>query len=150
MPPAHFHHIQLNSTDPAAAINFYTAKFDCEKARFAGKTDAVWAQKSWLLFNKVGKPPQADVTITIVGMNGNMSFSPNPGTVPVGKTVAWTNATSSGYGGATHHITADNGSFSTGDIAPGSTSTPIKMSTAGSFAYHCTIHPTMVGSVTVQ
>src|SRR5260370_20396606 len=49
---AHFHHVQLNSTDPAAAIDFYTSKFDCEKARFAGKIDAVWAQKSWLFFNK--------------------------------------------------------------------------------------------------
>jgi hypothetical protein len=30
MPPAHFHHIHLNTTDPAAAIDFYTAKFNCE------------------------------------------------------------------------------------------------------------------------
>jgi catechol 2,3-dioxygenase-like lactoylglutathione lyase family enzyme len=64
-PLAHFHHVHLNATDPAAAIDFYTAKFDCEKSRFAGKTDAVWAQKSWLLFNKVGKPPQADITSAI-------------------------------------------------------------------------------------
>jgi catechol 2,3-dioxygenase-like lactoylglutathione lyase family enzyme len=56
-PVAHFHHLHLNSTDPAAAIEFYTSKFDCEKARFAGVGDAVWAQKSWLLFNKVASPP---------------------------------------------------------------------------------------------
>jgi catechol 2,3-dioxygenase-like lactoylglutathione lyase family enzyme len=64
-PLAHFHHVHLNATDPAAAIDFYAAKFDCEKSRFAGKMDAVWAQKSWLLFNKVGKPPQADITSAI-------------------------------------------------------------------------------------
>jgi len=64
-PLAHFHHVHLNATDPAAAIDFYTAKFDCEKSRFAGKTDAVWAQRSWLLFNKVGKAPQADITSAI-------------------------------------------------------------------------------------
>jgi len=64
-PLAHFHHVHLNATDPAAAIAFYTAKFDCEKSRFAGKTDAVWAQRSWLLFNKVGKAPQADITSAI-------------------------------------------------------------------------------------
>src|SRR5215470_15755749 len=64
-PLAHFHHVHLNATDPAAAIAFYTAKFDCEKAHFAGKSDAVWAQKSWLLFDKVGKPPQADITSAI-------------------------------------------------------------------------------------
>src|SRR5215472_12392748 len=64
-PLAHFHHVHLNATDPAAAIDFYTGKFDCEKSRFAGKMDAVWAQKSWLLFNKVGKPPQPDITSAI-------------------------------------------------------------------------------------
>jgi catechol 2,3-dioxygenase-like lactoylglutathione lyase family enzyme len=64
-PVAHFHHIHLNSTDPAAAIGFYTYKFDCEKARFARTLDAVWAQKSWLLFNKVAKSPDADLTSAI-------------------------------------------------------------------------------------
>src|SRR5258708_23862005 len=64
-PLAHFHHVHLNSTDPAAAINFYTSKFDCEKARFAGKSDAVWAQKSWLFFNKVKQPPKSEITSAI-------------------------------------------------------------------------------------
>ena len=62
---AHFHHLHLNATDPAAAINFYTSKFDCEKARFNGNTDAVWAQKSWMLFNKVAKPPKSEITSAI-------------------------------------------------------------------------------------
>ena len=57
IPEAHFHHLHLNTTDNRAAIDFYTSKFDCEKARFAGSIDAVWAQKSWLLFTKVSKPP---------------------------------------------------------------------------------------------
>lgn len=56
-PIAHFHHLHLNSLDPAAAIEFYTAKFNCEKAKFAGSVDAVWAQKSWLLFDKVDQAP---------------------------------------------------------------------------------------------
>ena len=62
---AHFHHVHLNVTDPAAAINFYTSTFDCEKAKFAGLSDAVWAQKSWLLFTKVNAPPKSEVTSTI-------------------------------------------------------------------------------------
>ncbi|HJZ68570.1 MAG TPA: VOC family protein [Blastocatellia bacterium] len=62
---AHFHHLHLNTTDPAAAINFYTSKFDCEKGRFAGVMDAVWAQKSWLLFNKVSSPPPWQLTSAI-------------------------------------------------------------------------------------
>ena len=62
---AHFHHVHLNAIDPAAAIDFYTSKFDAEKARFAGMQDAVWTQKSWLLFNKVAAPPKSEVTSTI-------------------------------------------------------------------------------------
>jgi plastocyanin len=86
----------------------------------------------------------ADVTITITGMNGSLSFSPNPGPVKVGQTVAWRNGDS-----VTHTATADGGSFDTGNIAPGATSSPIKVSAAGAFSYHCAIHPTMVGSLSV-
>jgi len=64
-PIANFHHLHLNVTDPAAAINFYTSKFDCEKGRFAGVMDAVWAQKSWLLFNKVSSAPPWELTSAV-------------------------------------------------------------------------------------
>ncbi len=84
----------------------------------------------------------ADVTITIIGMNGNQSFS--AGTVKAGQTVAWRNGDS-----VAHTATADGGAFDTGIIAPGATSSPITMSAAGSVAYHCAIHPSMVGSLTV-
>jgi catechol 2,3-dioxygenase-like lactoylglutathione lyase family enzyme len=62
---AHFHHLHLNTTDSQAAIDFYTGRFDCEKARFAGLTDAVWAQKSWLLFTRVSSPPPWELTSAI-------------------------------------------------------------------------------------
>lgn len=52
----HFHHAHLNSTDPAAAIEWYTTHLSGDKAAFDG-TPAVWTQKSWLLFNKVKQPP---------------------------------------------------------------------------------------------
>jgi catechol 2,3-dioxygenase-like lactoylglutathione lyase family enzyme len=64
-PPAHFHHLHLNTTDPPAAIEFYTSRFDCERARFDGRLDAVWAQKSWLLFNKVKSPPPWELTSAV-------------------------------------------------------------------------------------
>lgn len=86
----------------------------------------------------------ANVTVTILGMNGSQSFSPNPVTVGVGQTVAWRNADV-----ITHTATADGGQFDTGGIAPGSTSNPIAMTAAGTFGYHCSIHPTMVGTITV-
>ncbi len=65
VPDAHFHHLHLNATDPKAAIEFYTTKFDAEKARFAGLIDAVWAQKSWILFAKAAAAPPSDVVSTI-------------------------------------------------------------------------------------
>lgn len=65
MPEARFHHLHLNTLDPKAAIDFYTSKFDCEKAKFAGLMDGVWAQKSWLLFSKVNKPPVWDLNSAV-------------------------------------------------------------------------------------
>ncbi|MGH9719637.1 MAG: VOC family protein [Bryobacteraceae bacterium] len=62
--PAHFHHLHLNSTGPARAIDFYTRTFDCEKASHQGDA-AVWAQKSWLLFNKVSSQPPASIVSSI-------------------------------------------------------------------------------------
>ena len=90
-------------------------------------------------------PATAALTITIAGMNGSNSYSPNPATVKAGQAVAWHNADA-----MPHTATADAGGFDTGNIAPGATSNPITMNTAGSFPYHCTIHGfTMTGVLTV-
>jgi catechol 2,3-dioxygenase-like lactoylglutathione lyase family enzyme len=64
-PQAHFHHVHLNVTNPKAAADFYTTKFDAEKTRFAGVMDAVRTQKSWLLFTKVDSPPPSEIVSTI-------------------------------------------------------------------------------------
>ncbi len=87
----------------------------------------------------------ANVIITIIAENGNMSFSPNPATVTRGQTVAWRNSA-----GTAHTATQNGGAFDTGNINGGAQSGALTMNTAGSFAYHCAIHPSMVGSVTVQ
>ncbi|HEY6212569.1 MAG TPA: cupredoxin domain-containing protein [Vicinamibacterales bacterium] len=87
----------------------------------------------------------ADVKIQMVGDKGNQSYSPSPATVKVGQTVAWHNADSTA-----HTSTQDTGRFDTGSVAAGSDSPAITMSTAGTFTYHCTIHPGMVGTITVQ
>ncbi len=85
----------------------------------------------------------ADMTITIKGMLGAQSFDPNPATVKVGQTVSWKNSDV-----ITH--TATGTGWDTGQIAPGATSAPIKFSTAGTMNYHCSIHPTMTGTLNVQ
>ena len=88
-----------------------------------------------------GGTSAANSTVGIVGL----SYSPNPVTVSVGQSVAWTNGDS-----VAHTATSDNGSFNTGTIGPGSTSAPITMSTAGTFTYHCQIHAGMVATLNVQ
>jgi plastocyanin len=87
----------------------------------------------------------ADVVVTIAAENGNMSFSPNPVNVTVGQRVAWRNSA-----GQVHTATQNSGTFDTGNINSGNQSSAITMGTAGSFSYHCAIHPSMVGTVNVQ
>ena len=87
----------------------------------------------------------ADVTITIQGNRGNQSFSPEPATMRVGQTVAWRNADS-----VTHNATQDANRFATSNLIAGATSPSLAMTTAGTFTYRCTIHPGMIGTLTVQ
>ena len=87
--------------------------------------------------------PQASgvVTVNVVAINGAQSFSPNPATLPMGQMIVWHNVDS-----VTHHVVLNDGSLDTGDLAPGASSEPMPL-TAGSGAYHCAIHPVMVGSI---
>ena len=87
----------------------------------------------------------ADLVISILGDQGGMSFSPANATLRVGQTVAWRNNDTD-----LHTATQDGGRFNTGNITRGSTSAPIAMTAAGAFPYHCSLHPGMVGSLTVN
>jgi catechol 2,3-dioxygenase-like lactoylglutathione lyase family enzyme len=52
-----FHHVHLNSTDPAKAIDFYTRTFDVtKKTRLAG-FEGIQSENMYLLFNKAQSPP---------------------------------------------------------------------------------------------
>ena len=78
------------------------------------------------------------VTIAITGQGGKLAFTPNPATVAAGQLVAFKNNDT-----VAHHVTFDDGTVQTPDIAPGATSAPIAIGSNKS--YHCTIHPGMVG-----
>jgi plastocyanin len=82
----------------------------------------------------------ADHAVAISGF----SFSPATVTVAVGDTVTWTNSDSTA-----HTATADDGSFDTGTIGNGASGT-VTFATAGTFAYHCSIHAQMTGTVVVE
>ena len=76
----------------------------------------------------------------------NISFQPATTQVKVGDTVTWTNDESVG-----HDVTADDGSFKSGPsggMQQGDTFQH-KFDKAGNFAYKCTVHPNMTGTVNV-
>lgn len=73
----------------------------------------------------------------------NFAFSPGTIQVTAGTTVTWTNNDQT-----THTVTADDGSFDSGDVAPGGTFS-MTFTTPGTFAYHCKIHPFMTASIVV-
>jgi plastocyanin len=85
-------------------------------------------------------PPVSPNTVNIV----NMAFSQATITVTAGTKVTWTNNDN-----MTHTVTADDDSFDSGNIGAGS-SYSRTFSTAGTYPYHCTIHPSMTGKVVVQ
>lgn len=74
----------------------------------------------------------------------NLSFAPTTVTVDVGDTVTWQNNDN-----VSHTATADDGSFDTGTISTGQ-SDAVTFDTAGTFPYHCAIHPAMTATVVVQ
>jgi plastocyanin len=82
----------------------------------------------------------ADHGVDIAGF----AFSPQSITVSVGDSVTWTNADAQG-----HTATADDASFDTGTIA-NNASKSVTFDTAGTFAYHCKIHPQMTATVVVE
>lgn len=81
----------------------------------------------------------AEGTVRIAGF----AFSPAARSAKVGESVTWTNKD-----GTTHTVTADEGAFDAGSLAPGK-SFSFTFDQAGTFAYHCKIHPRMTGKVTV-
>jgi len=52
--------------------------------------------------------------------------------------------------GAPHTVTADGGAFDSGEVAGGSTGAFGAPSQAGTYEFHCEIHPDMSGTLTVS
>jgi plastocyanin len=69
-----------------------------------------------------------------------------PGQIDVlpGQTVKWTNVSQ-----RTHTVTSDDGLFDSGDVTSGHRFS-FSFASVGSYAYHCTIHPGIVGEVDVR
>ena len=86
-----------------------------------------------------GNPPPANM----VDISGS-AFNPGTISVKAGTTVTWTNKDN-----VSLTVTSDNGAFtSSGTLGNGATY-QFMFATAGSYLYHCAIHPSMTGTVTV-
>lgn len=100
-----------------------------------------------------GPPPPSGPTASV--SVADFSFTPNAVTVKVGTTVTWTNS-----GTADHTVSADDASWGGGPIAGAGGglygmgggvggSYARTFASVGTYPYHCAIHPSMTGTITV-
>lgn len=88
-------------------------------------------------------PTGPQVAISIIG-SGTYAFDPASKSVKVGTTVTWTNNSS-----APHTVTSDTGPDSfDGQVSSGDKFS-FTFTKAGTYTYHCSIHPYMHGTITV-
>ncbi len=108
----------------------------------------VFAKKGGSTYNQPTQYPTQQIPSAPVAKNSvqilNFNFSPATLTIKVGDTVTWTNQDSMG-----HSATADDKSFDTGVFGQGKSGT-ITFSKAGTYTYHCSVHPSMHGTIIVQ
>lgn len=84
-------------------------------------------------------PPAANM-IDIAGS----AFNPRNLSIKVGTKVTWTNKD-----GVAHTVTSDDGGFtSSGNLGNGATY-EYTFNAVGTYPYHCAIHPSMTGTITV-
>jgi plastocyanin len=80
-----------------------------------------------------------DAAVTAAGFE----FTTSP--VEAGAEVTFSNEDST-----THTMTADDGSFDSGDVVAGESATITAPSEPGDHAFHCEIHPSMEATLTVE
>jgi plastocyanin len=90
-----------------------------------------------------GATAQGMTTTTTQVSIQDFFFSPANVSVPAGTTVTWVNE-----GNVPHTVTSDDGQFDSGVLMPGDSYT-VMFKGQGTITYHCAIHPSMTGSVSV-
>jgi plastocyanin len=81
-----------------------------------------------------------EIAVAIEGF----AFNPADITASVGQTITFTNGDS-----APHTATLDDGSCSTPNIGNGG-SDGLTFTTAGTYPFHCKVHPNMKGTITIS
>lgn len=86
--------------------------------------------------------PTTDAATVSIAV-AEFAFAPAEATAKVGDVVEWENSDA-----APHTATLDDGACETGNIPTDGTGA-LLFTAAGTFPYHCAIHPTMTGTLTV-
>jgi len=89
-------------------------------------------------------PITAKINLNPDPTNGG-AFSPASASVKVGESVQWTWVDTT----AQHTSTADDGTWDSGLAGAGNTFV-FTFTKAGTYSYHCSVHPAMVGKITVS
>jgi plastocyanin len=88
-------------------------------------------------------PVNGQMTVNIKSDSGSRSFDPGTVTVPLGTVVTWINQDAQG-----HTVTMPS-VFDSGPIPPNGGRWSWVASAAGTYTYHCLIHPDMNGTIIV-
>ncbi|MES2359201.1 MAG: plastocyanin/azurin family copper-binding protein [Gemmatimonadota bacterium] len=90
-------------------------------------------------------PPGPSPQTATVAATAQLAFSPNAVTIAPGGTVTFA------FGTVGHAVKFDTGTNPPGDITGVNANTSISrtFSTAGTYTFHCTIHPQMTGTIIV-
>lgn len=92
----------------------------------------------------VTQPPPSSPVVSAGSISiQNFSFNPATINIKVGGSITWTNNDS-----VPHQIAADDNNFSSNPLSNGETY-QYTFTQAGVFNYHCAIHPSMKGQITV-
>ena len=89
-------------------------------------------------------PGSVTATGNVEVVVNNYAFAPANVSIPVGATVTWKFEDS-----VQHNVTASDQSFKSADLSSGQTFA-MTFTKPGSFPYTCTIHPYMIGTITVR
>ena len=91
------------------------------------------------------KPATSDVIVATTAVTiQSYTFTPSEISIKVGETVTWTNLDS-----VAHNIVADDGSWGSSQLNKGDKFS-FTFNQAGSYTYHCGVHPNMIGKIIVS
>ncbi len=130
------------SRNPTASTDAATIPVDTAQTPLASTSNTpVPATPTTTQATPVSGSPQ---TIMITNSSGSYGFDPGLLTIKAGTTIIWKNVSS-----APHTVTSDDGTtFDSGNMPVGG-SYHFTFTAAGSFPYHCNVHPYMRSTIVV-